>query len=110
VFDLGVRISFIALANVSLAPQTKDEKYGMIYACKAATELEDLCSGLPSQFVDYIRYTRSLGFEEVPVKKRKNMQLIRHCMPNGFCCSLELRIVTGNVPRTGAFQWMCMGR
>ncbi len=39
----------------------------MIFSSKVATDIDMLCRGLPPQFGDYLRYCRSLGYEEVPV-------------------------------------------
>jgi casein kinase I family protein HRR25 len=46
----------------------KKELYAKIQAKKKRTTLNQLCDGLPGKeaFIEYIRYTRSLGFEELP--------------------------------------------
>lgn len=41
-------------------------RYEKIYECKKNTPLEDLCSDLPTEFLSYMRYCRSLSYEEVP--------------------------------------------
>ncbi len=41
-------------------------RYAKIYECKKSTPLEELCSDLPSEFLSYMRYCRSLSYEEVP--------------------------------------------
>ncbi len=49
-----------------LGGDTKDAKYDKIYQCKKSVPLEDLCAGLPTEFLSYMRYCRSLSYEEVP--------------------------------------------
>jgi len=48
--------------------QAKDrkEKYEKIKARKAGIAIEELCEGIPNEFVTYIKYCRSLKFEEAP--------------------------------------------
>lgn len=45
---------------------TKEEKYSRIHALKRDVDLEKLCKGIPKEFLSYMRYCRSLSFEEVP--------------------------------------------
>ena len=45
---------------------TKMEIRKNIYKLKSTTPVEEICSGLPSEFCDYINYCRKLGFEEDP--------------------------------------------
>lgn len=45
---------------------TSDEKMAMIREKKENTPVEELCKGLPSEFVTYIKYARSLKFGEKP--------------------------------------------
>jgi serine/threonine protein kinase len=49
-----------------LGGDTKEAKYEKIFQCKKSVPLEDLCSGLPTEFLSYLRYCRSLSYEEVP--------------------------------------------
>merc|ERR1712187_604604 len=44
----------------------KKEKYEKIMAKKLSTPLEVLCQNLPEEFATYLRYCRSLRFEEMP--------------------------------------------
>ena len=44
----------------------KEEKYKKICDKKEETKPEDLCSELPKELSEYIRYTRNLGFMETP--------------------------------------------
>jgi serine/threonine protein kinase len=48
--------------------QAKDrkEKYEKIKAKKAGIPIEKLCEGIPDEFTTYIKYCRSLKFEEAP--------------------------------------------
>lgn len=50
----------------SLPGSTKEEKYRNILKKKATTALEELCLGLPSEFIIYLNYCRTLRFEEKP--------------------------------------------
>ena len=43
-----------------------EDRYKKIYIKKKNTSPEILCEGLPSEFKDYIIYTRNLGFEDEP--------------------------------------------
>ena len=49
-----------------LRAHTKKEKYSRIMESKMATSIETLCRGYPSEFAQYLTYTRSLRFEERP--------------------------------------------
>ena len=42
------------------------EKYEKIGEKKQTTPIAELCEGLPEEFGEYLRYARSLGFEETP--------------------------------------------
>jgi serine/threonine protein kinase len=44
----------------------KEDRYKKIYEKKKSTTAEELCSGYPDEFVEYINYTRGLGFENDP--------------------------------------------
>ena len=44
----------------------KKEKYQAILDAKTNTPLEALCSDLPPEFVNLIKYSRGLRFEEKP--------------------------------------------
>ena len=56
-----------------------DDRYKKIYETKKTTTPEELCIGFPKQFCEYVKYTRSLSFEQEPdynyLKK-----LIYNCM------------------------------
>ncbi|KAI1720954.1 protein kinase domain-containing protein [Ditylenchus destructor] len=49
-----------------LPAKDKKEKYTRISQKKQATTIEKLCQGLPAEFVAYLKYSRSLRFEETP--------------------------------------------
>lgn len=46
--------------------KTKLEKYSNIKEKKLNTTAEDLCAGLPQEFLDYMKYCKNLKFEETP--------------------------------------------
>ena len=46
--------------------RSKEDKYYKIKQIKQQTTAEQLCEGLPRQFQEYIKYTRSLKYEENP--------------------------------------------
>ncbi|XP_023224556.1 casein kinase I-like [Centruroides sculpturatus] len=49
-----------------LVAATRKQKYERIFEKKASTSIETLCSGFPDEFANYLRYCRSLKFEEAP--------------------------------------------
>eukprot|EP01017_Pseudomicrothorax_dubius_P009556 TRINITY_DN1326_c0_g1_i5.p1 TRINITY_DN1326_c0_g1~~TRINITY_DN1326_c0_g1_i5.p1 ORF type:complete len:226 (-),score=55.32 TRINITY_DN1326_c0_g1_i5:174-851(-) len=50
----------------NLKTTEKTEKYKKIMEKKIATSAEVLCKGFPSEFAEFITYTRSLKFDEKP--------------------------------------------
>lgn len=46
--------------------KTKEEKYRKVADMKKNTPVETLCMGIPSEFVQYVKYCRSLGFTDRP--------------------------------------------
>jgi casein kinase 1 len=46
--------------------RNREDKYKRIYEIKMNTNLQDLCTGYPKEFLDYIRYSKALKFEETP--------------------------------------------
>jgi len=44
----------------------KKEKYEKIKQIKISTTFESLCKGIPEEFLHYLKYCHSLGFEEKP--------------------------------------------
>ena len=49
-----------------LKEKNKLERYRQIYYIKKSIKPENLCSGLPEEFCDYIKYVKGLKFEENP--------------------------------------------
>jgi casein kinase I family protein HRR25 len=49
---------------------TKKVKYDAIMEKKITTTTEDLCHGLPREFVFYLDYVRKLRFEDTPDYQR----------------------------------------
>ena len=49
-----------------LRANTKKDKYEKIMEKKMGTQIEILCKGYPSEFVNYLNYCRSLRFEDRP--------------------------------------------
>lgn len=46
--------------------KTKDEKYQKIKEAKVDTPVEQMCEGYPSEMAEYLKYCRSLDFEDEP--------------------------------------------
>jgi len=44
----------------------REDRYKKIYEKKKVTTAEELCIGYPGEFIQYINYTRNLGFEQDP--------------------------------------------
>jgi len=59
-----------ALPWSGLDAKTQEEKYRKICEKKESTELSDLCQGFPSNFEEYLKYARGLGFTEKPDYKK----------------------------------------
>jgi serine/threonine protein kinase len=55
-----------ALPWQGLKVDKREDRYKKIYEKKKTTTAEELCTGFPSEFVDYVNYTRGLGFEQDP--------------------------------------------
>jgi casein kinase 1 len=55
-----------ALPWQGLKANTKKEKYERIMAKKISTPVETLCKSLPEEFATFLRYCRSLRYEEMP--------------------------------------------
>ena len=49
-----------------LPVKTKEDRYKKIMEKKLNTSAEELCAGYPSEFADYINYTRGLSYEKDP--------------------------------------------
>jgi casein kinase I family protein HRR25 len=44
----------------------REDRYKKIYEKKKSTTAEELCGGFPNEFIEYVNYTRGLGFEQDP--------------------------------------------
>lgn len=68
-----------------LPAKDKKEKYARISQKKQSTPIEKLCHGLPAEFVAYIKYCRSLKFDETPdyTYLRNLFQNLRRTICNG---------------------------
>ncbi|VDP01703.1 unnamed protein product, partial [Heligmosomoides polygyrus] len=49
-----------------LKAATKRQKYDKISEKKISTSVEELCASYPEAFASYLRYSRTLGFEDTP--------------------------------------------
>jgi hypothetical protein len=45
---------------------TREEKHEKILKIKQSIKVEDLCEGLPKEFIDYFNYVKDLGFNDTP--------------------------------------------
>jgi len=46
--------------------KNKEDKYAKIKECKVNTSVELLCQGYPEEMASYMKYCRTLKFEETP--------------------------------------------
>ncbi|CAD8058209.1 unnamed protein product [Paramecium primaurelia] len=53
--------------------KNREEKYELIKTIKQTITIEDLCNGLPNEFLKYFQHCRSLKFDEEPDYKRFKM-------------------------------------
>ena len=78
--SLGYVIVYIAKGTLPWANikcDNKDALYNRILETKIQTTPENLCSGLPAQFVEYIKYIRGMSYEQEPnYKYLRNLFLI----------------------------------
>jgi len=66
---LGFVILYFNKGNLpwqGLKAKTKKEKYDKIKEKKVNTPFDQLCKGLPEEFLQYLNYCHSLKFEEKP--------------------------------------------
>ena len=54
---------------MGLPGRTREERYLAIHQKKEKTTVDDLCSGLPIEFSQYLTYVKSLGYKEKPKYK-----------------------------------------
>lgn len=87
-----------------LQAKTRKEKYDKIRDKKLATSIEELCLGHPEEFAIYLKYCRSLDFEQEPnYEYARNLfreLYIRHGYPNDsfFDWTLSKRATKPPVP------------
>jgi casein kinase 1 len=74
-----------------LPGNTKNEKYRNIMEKKMTTNPEILCSGLPSEFVTFLNYTRALRFEDRPDYNYLRRILNEVYIRSGFEANLEIQ-------------------
>ena len=86
-------LPWISIENSNI---NKIEKYRKVRDLKMSTLPEELCSGLPNEFCDYIKYCRNLSFEQEPnynylrnlflevIKKNEKIVDIRYIKPLQF--------------------------
>ena len=66
---LGFSLIYLAKGSLpwqGLKAKTKIEKYDKIKETKVNTSFDQLCKGLPEEFLQYLNYCHSLKFEENP--------------------------------------------
>ena len=85
----------------NITSDNKDELYNRITKVKFETTVENLCSGLPQQFLDFVRYIRGMTFEQEPdYKYLRNLFLIALQNTGGkmdFCYDWDNRINDENL-------------
>lgn len=67
--SLGYLLLYLLLGRLpwqGYISHSKEDKYYKIRQIKKQTTPEQLCEGLPSQFEEYIKYTRNLEYEQEP--------------------------------------------
>ncbi|KAH0788932.1 CK1 family protein kinase [Histomonas meleagridis] len=67
-----------SLPWMGLDAKNRKEKYERICCVKASTSLEDLCDGLPHEFLQYMQLVHELNFTDEPEYARYR-QLFRDC-------------------------------
>ena len=85
----------------NITSDNKDELYNLITKVKFETTVENLCSGLPQQFLDFVRYISGMTFEQEPdYKYLRNLFLIALQNTGGkmdFCYDWDNRINDENL-------------
>ena len=67
--SLGYLIIYLIIGRLpwqGYISHSKEDKFYKIKQIKKQTTPEQLCEGLPSQFLEYVKYTRNLKYEEKP--------------------------------------------
>lgn len=72
----------------NIQAKSKHEKYQKILEKKINVGVEELCQGMPEEFVTLVQYIRNLQFEEVPdyemMKNKLKNVLVREKMTNDW--------------------------
>ena len=66
---LGHTLIFLAKGELpwqGIKGKTKEQRYKGILQIKQETSIQKLCAGLPDEFARYMKYCRTLNFEDVP--------------------------------------------
>lgn len=75
----GHMLIFFVLGNLPWSglkpPPAGADEFTQIRDVKKATKIEDLCKGIPSEFADYLRYCRGLGYKTRPDYTRLRLWL-----------------------------------
>lgn len=72
-----------------LRAKTKEEKYKKIYQCKKTTPIETLCQTLPYEFVTFMKYVRSLAYDERPDYRYVRRLMKIAFQRAGYTCDFE---------------------
>lgn len=85
----GIAYNLIFLSKGKLPWQgvrakTKKEKHKIIMDKKTSMTPEELCKGLPEEFVILLKYARNLGFDEKPDYKNMKLIFANLLTQNGF--------------------------
>lgn len=65
----------------SIKTKDRKEKHKLLYKEKTNTDLQNLCSSLPEEFVTYLSSVRSLEYDEEP-KYLEYVQLFKNMLKN----------------------------
>ena len=66
---LGYMLLYFIRGNLpweDMPAKTKEEKYRKILEKKTKISSEELCSGFPDEFLQYLEYTKNLDYYEQP--------------------------------------------
>jgi serine/threonine protein kinase len=90
----GIAYNLIYLAKGKLPWQgvktkNKKEKHKKIMESKLAYSPEQLCKDLPEEFVNLLKYSRNLEFEESPDYKSIKLMFKNHIIKNGDTMNFE---------------------
>ena len=90
----GIAYNLIYLAKGKLPWQgvktkNKKEKHKKIMESKLAYSPEQLCKDLPEEFVNLLKYSRNLEFEENPDYKSIKLMFKNHIIKNGDTMNFE---------------------